>query len=463
MKSARQRLASLAISTCLALVSLTAHAQELDIYYKIGGARPVSGAASGMYSHYIGVNLFAGGNFSCGKFNLKESVSQALENVKRGADEFQQAMVQAAQSAIASLPMLMLQRMNPGLYDIFQNALLAAKADVNIQVATCRQMENDIANGRNPYANWIRWGDWSTWQREGGQTPNDALGVGQAVRDEGGRGGVPWMCTGNDAEFAGGVGQRAIEPIRDATIAGYNIIAGRAGVGSNGELCSLTPAPHSSANSPEGTVGTRLGDSFATPEAAADFITQVIGDTFVYTYRDAPKRQRAGTGVLPYVERESQAVVQELIALSRQPANPTSAQRALVRAPNVTISNQLINSLKNFDPQERIGLIRRLADEIAVSRVIDRLLLARRMLLSARDLSVVRNSPAVDIINDGIEELRLQTEELVFETRTRRELVSETALQVIGYEAERRTTLPAPVATREPPAMEGGGVRRPRQ
>ena len=76
------------------------------------------------------------------------------------------AMTAAATAALAALPALILQRANPGLYDLFQNALIKAEETLRLATKSCEQMEAEIARGKNPYADLVvlsKGNDWK-WQ-----------------------------------------------------------------------------------------------------------------------------------------------------------------------------------------------------------------------------------------------------------------------------------------------------------
>ncbi|MCK9552104.1 MAG: hypothetical protein M0R29_15395, partial [Aquamicrobium sp.] len=104
-------------------------------YYEIGGAEPVSAPANpSVVSVTLGGSAQLGLGYSCGKFDPVAAVTNTLNDIGAGVDNMVNAMTAAASAAIASLPALILQRANPGLYDMFQNALL--QAEETMQLAT---------------------------------------------------------------------------------------------------------------------------------------------------------------------------------------------------------------------------------------------------------------------------------------------------------------------------------------
>ncbi len=102
-------------------------------YYEIGGAEPVSPPANtSVVSVTLGGSASLTWGHSCGKFDSVAAVTQRLDQIASGPEQMMDAMVNAATAAIASLPALILQRANPGLYDLFQNALLRAEATLEL-------------------------------------------------------------------------------------------------------------------------------------------------------------------------------------------------------------------------------------------------------------------------------------------------------------------------------------------
>ena len=106
--------------------------------------------------------------YSCGTFDPVLGVAETLNQVKSGAEDMLRAMTQAATGAIASLPALILQRANPGLYELMQNALVGAKLKVDLATKDCRQMEADIAHWQESLSRARR-----TFERKRLETPDE--------------------------------------------------------------------------------------------------------------------------------------------------------------------------------------------------------------------------------------------------------------------------------------------------
>ena len=134
-------------------------------YYEIGGAQPVSTPLNpSVVSVTLGGSAQLGLGYSCGKFDPVTAITNTLNEIGAGVDRMMGAMTAAATSAIAALPALILQRANPGLYDLFQNALIKAEETLRLATKSCEQMEAEIAQGKNPYADLVVLSKGNDWK-----------------------------------------------------------------------------------------------------------------------------------------------------------------------------------------------------------------------------------------------------------------------------------------------------------
>ena len=249
-------------------------------YYEIGGAEPVSAPANpSVVSVTLGGSAQLGMGYSCGKFDPVAAVTNTLNDIGAGIDNMMNAMTAAASAAIAALPALILQRANPGLYDMFQNALLQAEETMQLATKSCEQMEAEIAQGKNPYADLITLSKGNDWKLQMGVGGNDAVTAKDAVETSNGDNGVPWI-----GGQAGGSGQPVLEFTGDIVKAGYNINMNR-------PITTAGPVPPASA--------TRLTEIWTTPSDARDWVVDVVGENIVTTCDTCRKDSIPGTGLLP--------------------------------------------------------------------------------------------------------------------------------------------------------------------
>lgn len=412
-------------------------------YYEIGGAEPVSVPANpSVVSVTLGGSAQLGLGYSCGKFDPVAAVTNTLNDIGAGVDNMMNAMTAAASSAIAALPALILQRANPGLYDLFQNALLKAEETMQLATKSCEQMEAEIAQGKNPYADLITLSKGNDWKVQMGVGGNDAVTAKTTVESSNGNNGVPWI-----GGQAGGSGQPVLEFTGDIVEAGYNINMNR-------PVTDPSPVPAASS--------TRLSEVWPSPADARDWTVEVVGENIVTTCDTCRKDSIPGTGLLPKLYQESAAVttdIQDLVS-SATPLTLTNLDK--ITAPGVAITRQVIEAIREMPASEQSLIMGRLVSEISTARTVEKALFARRLLLSGRQVpEVYATEVAREHADNSIAELDKEIENLLFETRVRKEVVSDTVATLLERAAARRqSSLTVPeVPTLDPNPLRGGRVQ----
>lgn len=412
-------------------------------YYEIGGAEPVSVPANpAVVSTTLGGSAQLGLGYSCGKFDPVAAVTNTLNDIGSGVDNMMNAMTAAATSAIASLPALILQRANPGLYDLFQNALIKAEETMQLATKSCEQMEAEIAQGKNPYADLITLSKGNDWKVQMGIGGNDAVTAKDTVESSNGDNGVPWI-----GGQAGGTGQPVLEFTGDIVEAGYNINMNRA-------VTDTSPVPAASA--------TRLSEIWSTPGEARDWTVDVVGENIVTTCDTCRKDSIPGTGLLPKLYQESATVTTEIQNLVSGATSPTLANLDQITAPGVAITRQVIEAIREMPASEQSLIMGRLVSEISTARTVEKALYSRRLLLSGRQVpEVYATEVAREHADNSIAELDKEIENLLFETRVRKEVVSDTVATLLERAAaKRQSSLTVPeVPTLDPNPLRGGRVQ----
>ena len=370
------------------------------------------------------------------------AVTNTLNNIGAGVDNMMNAMTAAATSAIAALPALILQRANPGLYDLFQNALIKAEETMQLATKSCEQMEAEIAQGKNPYADLITLSKGNDWKVQMGVGGNDAVTAKTTVESSNGDNGVPWI-----GGQAGGSGQPVLEFTGDIVEAGYNINMNRA-------VTDPTPVPAASS--------TRLSEIWPSPADARDWTVEVVGENIVTTCDTCRKDSIPGTGLLPKLYQESTSVTTEIQNLVSGATPPTLANLDQITAPGVAITRQVIEAIREMPASEQSLIMGRLVSEISTARTVEKALFARRLLLSGRQVpEVYATEVAREHADNSIAELDKEIENLLFETRVRKEVVSDTVTTLLQRAAARRqSALTVPeVPTLDPNPLRGGRVQ----
>ncbi len=157
------RLLSAAVMGVL-LCHAPAQAQPVNnssLYYRMGGGSPGGAAAyRGQLANTLGIQGNMRLNYSCGKFDIGLSWS----NLMNGFSSLGTQVSNAVKAGIASLPPYLLQRAQPGLYQLFQNYSLKADTMIGAALKTCEEMEAVIRQGQNPYEDWVKIAQGDLWK-----------------------------------------------------------------------------------------------------------------------------------------------------------------------------------------------------------------------------------------------------------------------------------------------------------
>src|SRR5690554_3854369 len=229
MKGIRMRrfaLAPLASALVVGLLSThaaQAQAQSADaLYYQISGASPFNVSAGRGYNpNSRGIGVSWNMNATCGNFDIGATVSNQLNGVTDGFQNLMGQVVQNAQGAVASLPAMVIQRANPGLYDLLSNGVLQGRVDFDRASMSCRQMSErmaDMVTGQG----WQQMAAAESWQNAA-QSNADVVAAQEQVDQSGGNQGVTWV----GGQRRGGQDQAPIHVVQDTARAGYNLLHGR--------------------------------------------------------------------------------------------------------------------------------------------------------------------------------------------------------------------------------------------
>jgi integrating conjugative element protein (TIGR03755 family) len=248
----------------------------------------------------------------------------------------------------------------------------------------------------------------------------DALTAKTAVQSANGSNGVPWI-----GGKAGGAGQPIISVIGDTAKAGYNL--------------TLNRPPTATASVPAGPKAPHLAQVWESPKEASKWIVKVVGERVVTTCDGCNKTTVPGHGLLPMYQDERELVRPVMADLVNETTAPTLENLEPVSAPGTAITRQVIEAVRASPPTEQGLVMGRLIDEVAAARTVEKALLARRLLLTGRQVPEVQAiGDAMAETDRAMAELEREIENLLFETRVRREMVSETVGVLLDWDATRR-------------------------
>ena len=452
MTKSMKRISVKAIAATLALAIFTASSPALadagNLYYRMGGGSP-GGRASydSQIAEQLGIGAALRLNYSCGKFDLGFTWRAMIEELKNLGSKLESALW----AGIASLPLYILMRAQPGLYQLFKTYSQEADLLIAAALKTCEEMEAQILAGQNPYEDWMKLAKGEGWKIEARHNGDIIYAKDKMERSEKGqREGVPWVF----GKKAGGVNSDPIQPIKDISIAGYNITLGKA----------VNADPKGSNTGKD----SRLTRTFPTAESLVTFTTEVLGDKRIYTCSQGdadcpdPTTTVTATGLGPKVEAEYKDVQPVLAELASGAERGTTAQEKLegIGTEGFTVNGTLLETLRRLPEEERNVAVERLSRELAMHRTINKALVARSVLLTGMSLpEVTKAGGAMRTTQEQIDRLTKHIDDLTYESRVRRELTSNTALAIMSEQASREATAAAvPSAVQaDPNPLDSGG------
>lgn len=426
-------------------MSQVAHAQAADsLYYQIGGASPFSiSAGRGHDPLATGIGVRWNVDASCGNFDIGATVSNQLNGITDGFQNMMGNVVQNAQGAVASLPAMIIQRSNPGLYDLLSNGVLQGRVDFDRSKLSCQNMADGMADmvmGQGLQQMAIA----ENWQATA-QTNSDAVSAQEAVEETGGDNGVTWV----GGQKRGGRNQDPMNVVKDTAKAGYNLLHGRtnptadapvSGAGGGwGSIPTNTgtwigggASGGTGGSAPGGTSGSAcrggMCSVWQTPEEASSWVRKIVGDDDLQTCNDCEQRQsQAGTGLIRELEQEQEDIAERLASLvsGATQANPENL-REVSAGDGFMVSRGAIEALRN-DPHGNL-LTHRLAVEMATARTLTKAMWARRMLLAgASDPGIANNETGMQALDRRLAALDRDIDTLKSEMEIRQSLASNAA------------------------------------
>lgn len=435
------------LAVALGLASVVTQAADLipadsSVYYQLNGGSslslpPMSSSTALTVGGNAGIDL----GLDCHGFNPSVSITNSINQLVKGAKNLPQAIETNATAALGALPMYELAKNDPNLYNLLQNAMSSAQMQFKLSQKSCDQAMSDIRRGNNPYQNWAKISLANDWSDEvksvsigSDGLPNEKLDINAAQSDvlkKRGQSGVDWIH-GNRS--GGMLGQQVpIHVISDVALAGYNII-----LGGSRSLDDTSNAPADSA----------LANYWKDGKSASGFAERVLGDLSLSSDKSQQKTV-AGSGLVsllttcPSVATADKTcfstVRDHLQTLVASDSAPTANDLESVSAHGLAVTSDVIERLKSMDTTPRALFVQRLAEDIAITNLVDEAFMLRRILLAGRQAQVVQNlPPAVETVDHAVSTLNRDINNLLFEHRIRQQLASHTLQTLINLSQQER-------------------------
>jgi integrating conjugative element protein (TIGR03755 family) len=402
------------MAACAAIVGLSSETVALDdeLYYQLGGGEPITRPPSNRSSTLkLGIGAQWSADLMCGNFDMSLSVSEQLNGVKGAFSDLMGNVINSATGAVASLPALVIQKINPALYDLLQNGVLQASKEFQIAKTSCEE----VVQAMDSYSQGNGWGAIAKsgyWVQQSQDSANEILEVKGASGGAGLDAGVTW----SGGQLRGGKNQAAIEVIGDTVKAGYNTLLNRA-------PSTTTPMGVTCA-------GAGLCDVWDSPQDQADWVIDVLGEQAVRTCVGCDKIEtKAGMGLAKKIEEEQEQIETDLIDLVASNAPPTAAELdAVSGGPGLAMSRRVVEAIQEENAQEQGALVLRIAGEMALNRTMERALMARRSLLAGmKEPNIANVGIAQDTLEKAVDELNTEISNLLFEMEVRNSIATNTA------------------------------------
>jgi len=376
-------------------------AMNTRFYYEIGGGQAISGTQQ--ESIELNTSIYAGVNYSCGEFDFDENVKQLFDNYQDMLEDLYTKLLQAISGAVASLPAYLLQRANPGLYEVLTNAIARYEQLVQISIRSCKEMEAMVARGENPYDDWIKVAKGEAWQ-QGGEEGKTATETEEDIEEEARRNGVLWR----GGERCGGEGMERCHVIEDVVREGYERLI--TGAGEESSIVRYFPSE----------------------DDAVDWSRIVLGSYSQSLAEGGAPETVAGQGLSVLIYEVEQAHKELLTAMVESRALRTIENYEIVSAPGVDFNTVILSSLEALPEGDRLFAVDRLASETAAAQILDRALVLRRLIRAGVREAHIANTTASNYIADMVlPELNEEIESILLEKRVKDEFVSETVAKLL--------------------------------
>ena len=403
--------------------ALQALAVDDEFYYRLGGGEPVTRSASNRDTTLeLGGAVVWNTDLMCGNFDMSLSVDEQLKGLKGSFSNLMSSVISAATGAVASLPALIIQKVNPALYDLLQNGVLQASEEFHLAQVSCEDIVGimDDVITHSGWENVAKGGYWAGESASGAEL----LSTRTSADIEGINAGVIWV----EGATKGGRGQPPIELVGDTVKAGYNQLLKRNPANTTSMVSSCADAP--------------ICEQWPNPQAMATWVIDVVGEQKIRTCEGCDKiSAKPGMGLTHQMAIEQDQIAADLAALVLSGSAPTLAQlEAVSGGPGMLVSRRVVEALREENPHEQDVLINRLAAEMALSRTMERAMIARRALISGvKEPNIANLQIAQDDLAPYIADLEKDIENILFEIEVRDRVASNTAVQLLMRDKVRGT------------------------
>ncbi|PVZ78213.1 integrating conjugative element protein [Serratia sp. S1B] len=398
-----------------------------NLFYSIGGGTVISQPPSSNNMEKLGLGIGWNNDLMCGNFDLSTTVKNQLNGATQGFKNMMGDVISGATGAVASLPAMVIQRANPGLYELLTNGVLQANVAFDKAQLNCQAMSKKLAD-YTLSGKLTQTAIGQEFQNVVAST-SDAIRADNSLKQSSGKEGVKWV----GGQQRGGAGQKAIKPTYDIAKAGYNIL-------------NKQPATSDATVSASACNGA-LCQKYPTSAQAAEAVVKVLGDRALRTcvsgnecssggLENEPGTSTPGEGFSPMLEKTTQDNLEILVKLVNGNLAPNASNLATLKTGDLAVTRGVIQALK--DDPDNGALVQRLAGELAMADTITTALAMRRMLMVGQsEPSVAAQEPIVAESDRRLEFLDREIQALKNEMEIRKAISNNSILVAITRQEAR--------------------------
>jgi hypothetical protein len=151
------------------------------------------------------------------------------------------------------------------------------------------------------------------------------------------------------------------------------------------------------------------------------------------TSKTGQRRSTPGHGILPRIEADKTPILAALRTIINGNNTPSPDQLAKVSSPGIDMTREVIEAIRALPtPQEQETAMQKMADEAATGINLEKALLLRRLLQTGRMEPNIYASGLSTDINLAVNQVTQAIDNVLYETRIRREMFAQTATVLLG-------------------------------
>lgn len=449
---------------CL-FVFFVANAYALDIipsnsnyYYRLGGGSDISmPPVTDQQDITLGGDVNTNLGYTCDGFNPAISISNTINDIKDSFEGLEGNVVNSATSAVGSMPMYLLEKASPEIYNLIQNAMQNASDTFHLSMKSCQDALDQIKTGTSPYQDWFKISDSQGWfnYANAAKNPDNNVDINDAktnITQDPEKYGIPWVHKGQNSGGSNG-NQMPIKVIYDVVVAGYNAM-----IDDNRPLDSNDPAPTNS----------ELARFWSNPEEAGKWAQLVLGDITISS-KPGEDETHAGVGLVTLLRTCPSGanndltcgnnIKQKLIKLVQSNRYPSVDDLKAVSSNEMMITPDVIASIRNRTTEEQAVAISKIAEDVAIQNLVDETLLLRHILIAGSQTKPVHNVTAAwTTIQNTINQLDNNIKDLKFEHDVRQQFSTNTLQTILSDETADKAQAAMQHQETQLPSMENGAI-----